>query len=343
MSTPKLSFDLPQKRQGQDGFTLIELLLTCVVFGILSVAFDGYFGQLVAVDRRAYTAQQDLVNRGLSKGLLDYSQSRSGSDRARLPDPYSGSSYLNTVCDLSDATLRGFLTGAGVSVEEINDDGLQAENVRVFQKVSLTANLPFWGQTGPTISMPYDVGVIYMTSCPKVDGLCNTGMPGASSTLTSGNVGTWTTSGTDFKATWLSTLQIQKEMLRQTNSQISIIRQHLMDFFSVKQRAAAYNDTSNFYPAPTGGGAPNLSSASGICEDGWYQLGAANVNVLSLIGLSKSQYGKTPWGGAIEYCRDYDPASDGEGIPPHYSALRISEDVAAGSNPDGTNDIIVSF
>lgn len=343
--------------QSQSGFTLVELVIVVMVLGAVSVIMSPAFKTLSMANQKLYVEEQNLLNRQIASGLMDYArEDLSGDALGTLPSPYTGSGYHNTVYDPANSNLATQIQETGVNLKEVNSDGTAAKKVRVYQKISTQETVPFYGSTGPLVDLDYDFGAIYMTDCMYTDGSCNTGIPGDREALTVANMDTWPANpDTDgcMQPVFISTLSMQKSLMRQTVSILDQIEENISSYFTTKQKMADAGDTTNFFPAPTGGSAPDHSGQDPTtnqgCHDGWYNLYDTNVNVLEIVGLSQEKYGLTPWEGLIEYCRDYDPqAVDGSTAnqPPHYAALRISEDLTANGaskDPDGTDDIIISF
>jgi len=121
------------------------------------------------------------------------------------------------------------------------------------------------------------------------------------------------------------------------------VRDALLSYFRGKQLAAQPTDTTNWYPGSGMGG--KSPTANQGCRDGWYPLDTTTV--LPLIGLSVGEFGKTSWGGVIEYCRDFDPAaSKSANAPPQAAALRFNANISAGAVPDPSvlaNNVILTL
>lgn len=345
----------------EQGFTLIELSIAMLLLGIVTIMVAPYFNLLISARKQAYAQDQALTNQKISQALLQYAEQNTA--LGTLPAPYSSGSFVSSVYDPADVgvtSVQPFLLSAGLNPQQVNTDQGTSKRVRVYQRVTgLTQSVPLYGQSGPAAGLTYQLGVVYMTPCPLDNSAptCNpnpgTGLPGASVALTSANYRTWTTQGEDLPAVMLSTLPLQKQLLATTRARLDRVRDALSGYFRARMLTAAATDTTNFYPAPTGGGAPVLSGAApGAnqgCRDGWYSLDAANVNVLAQVGLSQAELGATAWGGGVQYCRDYDPTgTSGANVPPHYAALRVLGAVSQGAGPDATpggtaNNIILSF
>lgn len=346
-------------RRRSQGFTLIELILSVTLLGILTIMVTPFFKMLMGARAQAYAQEQALIDQKVANALLAYAGSNTL--LGQLPAPYTGGSYKSTVFNPTDATatsLQPYLLGGNLNPNFVNNDAAASKRVRVYQKVSgLTHTMPMYGQSGPVVTLNYDFGVVYMTICPLDNSSpsCNpnsaTGIPGYSPVLTATNYKTWTTDPRDLPATMFSTLPLQQGMLEVTHTRLDNIRDALSGYARAKMLMAAATDTTNFYPAPTGMGAPVLSGGNPAtnqgCRDGWYSLNSGVVNVLTQVGLSQAEMGSTAWGGTVQYCRDYDPTgASGANTPPHYAALRVRSAMSLGIAPDNAsaaNNVIISF
>lgn len=354
--------DMPLQTTGQlksrreRGFTLIELLVTIIVIGIVTAMLSPVLGDLIASQRQAYNEKHNLNNELIAKGLTDFA--RDSSALGRLPLPYSGGGYNNTIYNPTDATAQGVLlsqaiTQTGVQVSEINDDGTTARKVRTYQVVTTPSiTVPLYFQSGPLVTLNYDFGVIYLTNCVRSDGGCNPsgGVPGSSPVLTAANYSTYVTTGTDGRAQFVSSLPVQKEMLAKSTQRLERVRDTLLGYLRSREISAAAGDNTNWFPNQIGNSAGGsltgaAPAANQGCRDGWYTL-ATDTTILLTIGLSPEEFGRTAWGGAIQYCRDYDPnGTSGANNPPHYGALRINKNVSTGAAPSATpgDNIVLTF
>lgn len=325
----------------QRGFSLIELLIAVLVLGVIAVLAGPAFSFLASAQKQAWAERQRVVNQKIVNGLLAYAQTRTPR-RGELPAPYTQGSFRSAVVDPDD-TAAGprevtlALVRAGVAPSEIADDGSAAANVRVYQRVDgLKSSVPLYLHSGPAAELTYQFGAVYITRCPRADA-CNGTLPGASSALNDTNYATWDVQGTDAAAVFVSSLPLQKDMLAVTARRLDTLRDSLLQYVRAKQLAAAATDTTNWYPAPSA--APSLAGATPNtnqgCRDGWYDLSAANVDVLPQVGLSREEFGTTSWGGAIHYCRDFDPTgTKAPNAPPQWAALRVHKSVSQGIGPD---------
>lgn len=344
----------------QRGFTLIELLITVVVLGIVTMILTPTFDSLVTAQKSAYIEKHRMNNQLIAGSLIRFAAD--STQHGRLPAPYTGAGYTGTVYDPSDASTAGTeltqaLSQSGINPNEINDDAKASHKVRVYQLIpDLLLQIPLNFQSGPLVTVTYDFGAIYLTACPKNSGDCNpsaaTGIPGTSGELNGTNYSTWTTAGTDGPATFVSSLPVQKQMLATTVQRMDKVRDALLSFLRAKQVTAAGGDKTNWFPNQAGLSSPgNLAGAmpgtNQGCRDGWFDLSSAAVSVLPAIGLAPDEFGKTAWGGPIQYCRDYDPtASELANAPPHYGAIRILSNVSAGAAPDAAvpgNNVVLTF
>lgn len=344
----------------QHGFTLVELLIAVMVIGVMTIMIAPTFNSLVTAQKTAYDEKHRLNNQLIGAGLMNFAANATA--LGRLPAPYTGAGYTSTIYNPADATALGVqltqsLTQTGVNPVEINDDATASHKVRVYQLVpGLTQTVPLYFQSGPLVNLTYDYGAVYQTDCPVATATCNptpaTGVPGSSPALTAANYPTWATTGTDGTAFFVSSLPIQKQMLATTVQRLEKVRDTLLSFLRAQQVTAAGGDTTNWYPNQAGASAAgSLAGASPAtnqgCRDGWYDLSNAAVSVLPAVGLASQEYGATAWGGAIQYCRDYDPiGSATPNSPPHYAAIRINKNASAGVAPDAAvagNNVLVTF
>ncbi len=342
------------------GFTLTELLIVVVIIGIVSAALAPEFSALLTAQRSAYVQKHQLNNQLIGAALLNYAAN--STQTGRLPAPYSGGGYTSTVYNPGDASgagvaLSNALTQSGIDPAEINDDGTASQAVRVYQLVQgLAQQVPLYFQSGPLVTLTYDFGAVYLTTCSKSSVSCNptaaTGVPGASTALTSANFGSWFPIDPDARAHFVSSLPIQKQMLATTVQRLEKIRDTLISYLRTNQVGAGGGDSTNWYPNQAGAAASGTLSGANPnsnqgCRDGWYSLSSVGVVVLATVGLGQDEYGKTAWGGPVQYCRDYDPT--GTKTPnavPHYGAIRILANVTAGAAPDASvpgNNVVLTF
>ena len=349
-----------RQRRRSSGFTLLELLIVVIAVGIMSLVISPILGKLTQARQEAKRQEARAINLQIADAMI--AASRHSSTDGSLPAPYTGSGFFSAVANPSatatfNAAVISEIRGRNVGDGYINSDGSAAANVRVYQRVAdLTASIPYFGLSGGTsVVLKYDFGVVYQSVCAKADSTCNKSpLAGGSPTLTSSNYKTWDVAGSDIEPVYFSTLPVQQDLLEESRSRTGRLRDSFVVYFNERKLAAAAGDQTNFYPAPTGVGAPDNSGATPTtnqdCHDGWYPLDATtNLNVLDQIGLSKSEFGSTPWGGRFEYCRDYEPGATGTSTAntvPHYAAIRFNKNLTDASNPSAgtaTNNVFVTF
>lgn len=332
----------------QSGFSLIELLIAVSILGVIFAITGPAMNSALTMMEGAKRDEVVLNNQKLAAGMIAFARN---SNAGRLPAPYTGAGVSSGLYNPADVSAAGQalsleLRNTGVPVNALNSDNAAVQNVKVYRRVAgLTYTIPMYFTTGTPVFLLYDVGSITQTNCVK-SGACNTGTPGASPAMTAANVTTWVPTLPDYGAVMFSTLPEQKSMLRLTTGRINKLSDRLSSEFFTRMRLAAANSTQNFYPKPT---ALNLAGANPVtnmrCHDGWYRLNAANVNVLVQLGLDPAEFGVTAWGGAIDYCRDYEPSGAAANTAPHFAALRFNRSLSSGVASTGvlTNDVVVTF
>ncbi|SIR01744.1 type II secretion system protein [Marinobacterium stanieri] len=332
----------------QQGFTLLELVLSIFLLGVLTVVIAPSLSLLNTAQSQEYRSRTMLSLERAAGAMMEHV--RLNSAQGRLPAPYTGDDFFNTLIDPTpdvgseSEQLMMLFRQAGLAANEINTDGYASQRIRKYQMLSsMIQEVPFAMQTGDLVELRYDFGVIYQTTCPLADTGCNTNARyGDASTpvLTTANYNTWEPAGDDFGAVFISTLPIQKARMAETYRRIQKIRSALANWNNASRLQAAANSTDNFYPDPFPTGANNLAGANEAtnqgCRDGWYDLSETTNNVLPWLGLSRAEYGVTAWGAIVEYCRDYVPATSST-EPVFYAALRLHRAVSLGLDPAGSD------
>lgn len=332
------------------GFTLVELVVSIAVIGIASTMVSLLVNTSSTMWELSRIERADEDNRSRGNALMQYAFEE---NLSRLPAPYTGGDFTAALADPADATKVNYFAQQGLSVTSMNSDESAAKRVAVYQRIVRNDTVSIFGSSGEQVNISYDIGVVYQTECPLLDSTCNpdptTGIPGESIVMTLANQGTWDVTGTDVRPYVFSTYVLQVNAVKETSNRLITVKNALREYFIASRLAGGAGDTTNYYPAPTGSSATDLSGASSAgsegCEDGWYQLDASSVNVLDIIGLQpKTVYGQTVFGGAIEYCRDFDPAGAGENTTPHNGALRVNRNLTGSNDPSSLGgNVILSF
>lgn len=331
----------------QRGFTLIEVMLGVLILGIIAIVCAQFISMALGLYDNTKRQEVNVYNLRIASALKSFARN---SNNGRLPAPYTGNGLFSAVYNPADNSTAGQalayeLRNTAVPIAQINSDSSLLKNVKAYRVVQgLSYTVPLYFTTGTPVVVTYDVGTLVQTTCAQGNA-CNTGVPGDSAALTASNAATWDASGADYGAVTFSTLPDQKEMLRMTIGRLNRLTDRLASEFYTRQRLSAADSTSNFYPLPTNSGAPNLSGGdtSTYCYNGWYRLDATNVNILPQLGLDKSEFGVTAWGGPIEYCQDFDPTLAGANKAPHYAALRFNGNLTSANVATAASSVIVTF
>lgn len=329
--------------QSQNGFTLLEMLVVVTLLGIAGAIFSTNTSMLITSSNALWTAQQDRNNFKILQAHLDYADTNAGA--GSLLDPQTYGDYNNSPINLTSTdaewvAFREIAQNRGLILQNAASDGSPAQKLKVYQKYSTTRAVPIDGIAGETVTLAYDVGAVYQTQC-RIDESCNDALPSDTTALTAANFTTWTTAGTDSDPLVFSTYQIQYENWLETYSRITTLISKMNSYVNLAILSNPGDaQTNNLNIAPSGAGALDLSGQDAAtnqnCYDGWYPLNDANVNILDQLGLTESTYSSGFWGGRIDYCRDYDPALEGEGTGVHAMALRIHGVPTSGSAPSAT-------
>jgi hypothetical protein len=132
-------------------------------------------------------------------------------------------------------------------------------------------------------------------------------------------------------------------MLITTRTNLNLLQDAFLNDFKTRQIMAAVA-TRRISPGRAASKSGQNPAGNQGCRDGWYSL--ATSDVLAQIQQSSQLYGTTAWGGAVEFCRDYDPLGAKVADAPHKAALRINANVSQGIAPDSVvsgNNIVLTF
>lgn len=355
----------------QKGFTLIEVLIATVVIGIISLILIPSTQSLFSAKHQHYIEKENHKSVTIAKSLLQYADSRSGDEAARLPDPYTGDGYFSSIVNLDPASahakLREIIMLNGISPMNINDDDTAGRSVRVFQKIAIeNESVPFYSNAPlPEVDISYDYGVVYMTACSYYDSSCNDAPLGGHRDEISDLVDVdenWLIDTEDLAPYMISTRDLQNKRLRGLEDQVRTIREHIVaehrarqrntdaEILYAVQRVHPDNDefggsmtTTDWKNAIDAGVSASFSNDAFNCfklagHDYWYDLGDSSNDLLSYLGLDVNVYGDTPWGGNIEYCPIYNIREISGNRAISYSAIRIGTANSGGDNiTDGVN------
>ncbi|MGR2997575.1 prepilin-type N-terminal cleavage/methylation domain-containing protein [Vibrio vulnificus] len=318
--------------QNAKGFTLLELLIAIVIVAILSPIVYGWVSIANRDKAIAYHRQVFVDHVQIADGFRLWA---SQENKGFLPNPYTNMATKDVLApiDLLSAepkmvSLRNYLARGTLSLNSVNSDGTSANNAKVYQKLTgLVYSQPVEGVSQLAVNLQYERGVIYQTQCSKQES-CNTGLVGASPLYSE----TWEAVSPDIKPVEFSTLDIQQEKWAMTWGKIKELKQRFREAFTYSQLSAQAGDLTNFFYKPATG---ETDVGQLHCASGWFDLSTSDV--LQHYGISpKEVFGQTSWGGAIDYCPDYDPQGQGADKPPHNAALRLNINVTQGVAPNNT-------
>lgn len=327
----------------QAGVTLIELLISVVILGIIMAIVGPIFSSTLTFMEATKKSEVLQNNQKLASGMLSYARNNGG-----ILPPERGGKY-----ELYDATAAvgsaGYdlyleLTGAGVPPNQINSAGYGIDAAKLYQVVSnLKHKQPLFFSSGDEVTLTYQVGVIYQSVCPRLHSCASSPFSnynGVARTpkITEATIVSWDVAGNDYAPVMINTLAEQKTMLRVTIGRLNRLTDRISSHFYAKARASESAGENHFAGTAALAGAANHG-----CWTAWESL--STTATLESIGLDRREYGKTAWGGDIEYCRDYKPTGTG-GQPPFFAALRFNKDLRPGMNPDPSNansNVIVTF
>lgn len=319
----------------QSGLTLVELLVSVIILGVLMVIIGPLFSNALTFMDAAKRSEVQLNNQKLASGMLSYARNKDG----KLPPQRSDFSlYDEEATAGSGYDLFLELSGAGVAPNQINTTGFGVNAKKMYQLAGpIPFKQPVYFSSGDLVTLYYEVGVIYQTNCPAKEACANSTAPwsnGGADKLVVNNIVGWKVNGGDYAPVMFNTLAEQKSMLRTTIGRINRLSDRISSSYYAKARATEQSGVNHF-----AGSNGSADPASG-CWSGWDRL--ISSSTLATIGLNREEYGKTAWGGRVEYCRDYKPGGLA-GQPPFYAALRINKDLKVGSHPSTTNSNNVIF
>lgn len=325
-------------KSAQAGFTLVELAITTVIIGVVLTFVSPMLGSLYASKQQAYNEKQRFTNQQLADVMLTHARQNTqlGSLPVLTTDPFKSNMaiYNPNATTGDEGNFKNLVSQSRLDLKAINDDGYSNAHMRKAQIVSgLTQTIPLFFQSGPLVTLTYQMGAIYNTDCTSNSTPSGCTASGRSVLLTSSNYTTWNIAAPDSALVTFSTLPLQKQMLAETARRLSKVRDALMAYYRASQIAHGANDTTNFYPGS--GSFINAGDQNGnTCWSGWQALNGGASTILSEIGLGKTEFGTTAWGGPIEFCQDFVLDGTAANKPPHNGALRVNASVSLGVAAD---------
>lgn len=331
--------------RNQAGLTLVELLISVVILGILMAVIGPIFSNALTFMEAAKKSEVQLNNQKLASGMLSYARNHGGKLPPQRPsDKYRLYDEKAVKDDGAPYELFLELSGTGVAPNQINTTGYGINATKLYQVVDgLTHVQPLFFSAGDKITLTYQVGVIYQSNCPLLSGCSSnpfadySGKP-RTKEINSGNIVSWDVEGDDYAPVMINTLAEQKTMLRVTIGRLNRLSDRISSHYYAKARASGGSD--NYFA----GVSVTPTAKNDGCWVAWDNLSSSTT--LASLGLDRNEYGKTAWGGGIEYCREYNPSATVGGSPPFYAALRINKDLSKGIMPVPTNanaNVIVTF
>jgi prepilin-type N-terminal cleavage/methylation domain-containing protein len=321
----------------QAGFTLIELAITTVVIGVVLTYVSSMLGSLYTSKKQAYDEKQRFTNQQLADVMLTHAKQNTqlGSLPSLTTDPFKTNLaiYNPNATTGDEGNFKNLISQSRLDLTAINTDGYSNAHMRKAQILSgLTQSVPLFFQSGPAVTLRYQMAAIYNTDC--ISNTAPTGCTayGRSPQLTSSNYTTWTVTAPDTSLVAFSTLPLQKQMLAETARRLGKVRDALTAYYRAQQIQQGPNDTTNWYP--NSGTFTNPGDQGGnTCWSGWQALNGTST-ILATIGLGQSEFATTAWGGPIEFCRDFVLDGTAANTPPHNGALRVNASVSSGSAAD---------
>lgn len=330
----------PKKQQG---LTLVELMLSVIILGIMLAVIWPMVSNALMFTEAAGRKEVAVNNQKLSQALLRYA---STTTKGTLPKPPAGWGVARG--DSIDPVLEAEIQAAGFTTLDTgpaNTTGTGLNHVKRYRLVEgETIDMPLYFTTGKMVTLTYDVGVIYQSTCihgqPCASGggagVVVTGATGSTPEFNASNLTTWDVGGEDYAPVMFNTLELQKDRLRITLGRINRLSDRISSYYYARARASQAAGTNHFPGAgAAGGGNEN-------CHEPWLRLNQSTSDVLPSLGLDRNEFGQTAWGGALEYCANYGEPEPLEGGP-YYAALRFNKNLSAAGDPVVGSNVVITF
>lgn len=325
------------------GFSLIEVLLALAILSVLATASSGLVNDIAAF----YRVERELVNdtelRAIADAHIKYAAIHS---KGELLAPYTNAECYSCALDTSKAQLVSYFENrAQRTAAASNYDTTSVNNARGYMLDPTTyqanLNLP----SAINLVIEYTAGVIVQTNCPQ-GSACNANESWKTPVYTQSD---WEPNTSIIKAVPFNNLEALQGLASSSIERVTLVQQKIREYKHELVLANNADVDVNFLPVSTHPSTPDYSGSdptvNGGCINGWYDLSSSNVNVLAIVGIEGS-YGLTLFGGAVEYCSDFDltavDASTAD-LAPHIGALRINRFISRGLSPDVSNNNNILF
>lgn len=327
----------------QRGFTIIETLAALVLMSIAALAVSGLANQVSGM----YRAERDLDNRAELRAIADaHLKYAALHNNGALLGSYTAGSCTDCPIDTTVQELTTYVeTRAQRLADAMNYDNSSNRLVRGLMLDENTYQSTFSTATASNMVLEYRAGVIVQTSCPP-GGTCDTGASWANPIYVQSG---WAANPVITDWVPYSNLEIMQDRAVATIDKLLFLQRKIRDY---TQELVISNPSivdANYLPLPNLPASPDLSGTDptmqGGCINGWHDLSSADVNVLEIVGVTKT-YGTTIFGAPVEYCADFDlsavDASSAD-TAPHVGALRINRFVTTGAAPAASNTDNIIF
>ncbi|MDI4652605.1 MULTISPECIES: prepilin-type N-terminal cleavage/methylation domain-containing protein [Pseudoalteromonas] len=325
------------------GFTLVEMLLSLAILAIAATASAGLSNQIAGY----YRIERDLENDSELRAIADaHIKFAAIHNNGQLLSSYTEDDCYSCAIDTSNVELVNYVEShTQRTASASNYDSSSIKNVRGLMldatTYQATLNLP----SAINLVLEFRAGVVVQTNCPQ-GSTCNTGESWKTPAYTQTG---WAPNSVIDKAIPFNNLEVLQGLASSSVERVTLVQQKIREYKHELVLANNADVDTNFLPVSTHPSTPDYSGSdptvNGGCINGWYDLSSANVNVLSIVGLEAS-YGLTLFGGAVEYCADFDltavDASTAD-TAPHVGALRINRFISRGASPDMSNNNNILF
>ncbi|RZD19631.1 prepilin-type N-terminal cleavage/methylation domain-containing protein [Pseudoalteromonas sp. MEBiC 03485] len=325
------------------GFSLIEVLVAITILAIAASASSGLINQIAGF----YKIERDLENDTELRAIADaHVKYASVHNSGAILSAFTEGDCYSCAIDTTNAALVNYVESRTQRTAKIsNYDSSSVKNVRGLMLDATTYQASLNLPSAINLILEYRAAVVVQTNCPK-SSTCDTDESWKTPAYTQTG---WVPNSTIEKAVPFNNLEILQGLASSSVERVILVQQKIREYKHELVLANNADVNINFLPVSTHPSTPDYTGSdptvNGGCINGWYDLGSANVNVLSIVGLEAS-YGLTLFGGSIEYCADFDltavDASTAD-TAPHVGALRINRFISRGASPDVSNNNNILF